>query len=152
MPHVPSDPDFETRCRASFARQPMMATLGIDVQAVEPARVVFGLAHRPELTQQHGFLHAGAVATALDSACGYAAFTLMPADAGVLTIEYKVNLLAPARGPRFTVEGTVVKPGRTIVVAEGRAYEHAEDGSGRRLVATMTATLMTILGRDDVRG
>ena len=74
------------------------------------------------LTQQHGFLHAGMVAMALDSACGYAASTLMPADAGVLTIEYKINLLAPAQGTRFRMEGVVVKPGRTITVAEGRAY------------------------------
>jgi len=147
-----TDPDFERRCRESFARQPMMATLGVAIDSVQPGRVVFTMAHRSELTQQHGFLHAGAVGTALDSACGYAGFTTMPADSGVLTIEYKVNLLAPARGPRFTIEGEVVKPGRTIVVAEGRAYQHDEDGGNRKLVATMTATLMAVSGRDDVKG
>ena len=86
------------------------------------------MAHRADLTQQHGFLHAGIVATGLDSACGYAAFTLMPADAGVLTIEFKVNLLAPARGPQLTFEGTVTKAGRTISVVDGRAWESAGDG------------------------
>ncbi|HYF43815.1 MAG TPA: PaaI family thioesterase, partial [Ramlibacter sp.] len=101
------------------------------------------------LTQQHGFLHAGMVATALDSACGYAGFTLMPAEAGVLTIEYKINLLAPARGERFRMAGTVVKPGRTVTVTEGRAY--ALENGREKLIATVGATLMTILGRDDVK-
>jgi uncharacterized protein (TIGR00369 family) len=93
---TPADPEFADRVRASFARQSVMATLGARLEAVEPGRVVIGMAYRGELTQQHGFIHAGIVATALDSACGYAASTLMPADAAVLTIEFKVNLLAPA--------------------------------------------------------
>lgn len=105
--------------------------------------------HRDDLTQQHGFLHAGVVSTALDSACGYAAFSLMPPEAAVLTIEFKVNLLAPARGPGFRVEAEVTKAGRTISVVDGRALETGLDGE--RLVATMTATIMTVLGRDGVR-
>lgn len=144
------DAAYAERARASFARQQAMATLGVAVEAVEPGRVVLTMQHRPELTQQHGFLHAGMVATALDSASGYAAFTLMPDGAGVLTIEFKINLLAPARGPRFRFEGAVVKPGRTITVTEGRAWQH--DGGEPKLIATMNATLMTISGRDDVRG
>ena len=148
---TPVDPDYERRTRDSFARQPAMVTIGIEIGEIGPGRVVLAMAHRADLTQQHGFQHAGIVATGLDTACGYAAFTLMPAEAGVLTIEFKVNLLAPARGPLLTFEGTVTKPGRTISVVDGRAYESAGSGSERKLVATMTATLMTILGRDDVR-
>jgi uncharacterized protein (TIGR00369 family) len=126
-----------------------MHTIGATLAEIAAGRVVIALPWRQELTQQHGFLHAGIVATALDSACGYAASTLMPADAGVLTIEYKINLLAPARGETFRMEGLVVKPGRTISVTEGRAYALHE---GReKLIATMGATLMTITGRDDVR-
>ncbi|MEO7246383.1 MAG: PaaI family thioesterase, partial [Rubrivivax sp.] len=96
---TPPDADFAARTRASFARQTVMATLGVTLDGVQPGRVALGMSHRADLTQQHGFLHAGIVATALDSACGYAAFTLMPADAAVLTIEFKLNLIAPARGP-----------------------------------------------------
>jgi len=145
----PQDPAFADRVRASFARQGAMATIGAALAEIVPGRVVIALAWAQALTQQHGFLHAGIVATALDSACGYAASTLMPADAGVLTIEYKINLLAPARGESFRMEGLVVKSGRTISVTEGRAYALHE---GReKLIATMGATLMTITGRDDVR-
>ena len=145
------DPNFEQRTRDSFARQPAMATLGVTIESIEAGRVVVALAHRAGLTQQHGFMHAGIVATALDSACGYAAFTLMPADAGVLTIEFKVNLLAPARGPQLRFEGQVTKAGRTISVVEGQAFQSTVGSNERKLVATMTATIMNITGRDDVR-
>jgi uncharacterized protein (TIGR00369 family) len=146
-----ADPAYEQRTRDSFARQPAMATLGATLETVAPGRVVIAMAHRDALTQQHGFIHAGMLSTALDSACGYAAFSLMPADAAVLTIEFKVNLLAPAQGPLFRVEGQVIKPGRTISVVEGRAFQHAADGTAEKLVATMTATVMTVLGRDGLR-
>jgi len=142
----PADPDFAARVHASFARQPAMHTLGATIDAVEPGRVVVAMAHRADLTQQHGYLHAGILSAALDSACGYAAFSLMPADAAVLTIEFKINLLAPARGPRFRFEGAVTKPGRTIGVVEGRAFQLG-DGDAK-LIATMTATVMTVIGRD----
>ena len=142
----PADPGFRQRLHDSFARQGVMQTLGARLEVVEAGRVVIVMAHKPELTQQHGFLHAGIVSTALDSACGYAAFTLMPADAAVLTIEFKVNLLAPARGPWFRIEGLVVKAGRTISVAEGKAWQH-EGGGAETLCATMTATIMTVQGR-----
>jgi uncharacterized protein (TIGR00369 family) len=136
-------PGYEARTRDSFARQAAMAALGIELHGVEPGVVQLQLPHRPDLTQQHGFLHAGIVSTALDSACGYAAFTLMPPEAAVLTIEFKVNLLAPARGPVLRVEGRVVKAGRTISVVDARAVQ----GEDETLVATMTATVMTVLGR-----
>src|SRR6478735_1679527 len=115
-----------------------MATIGATLAEVAPGRVVIELPWQQALTQQHGFLHAGMVATALDSACGYAGFSLMALDAAVLTIEYKINLLAPAQGERFRMEGLVVKPGRTITVTEGRAY--ALDGGKQKLIATMGAT------------
>jgi uncharacterized protein (TIGR00369 family) len=142
---IPADPGYAERVRRSFERQTVMGTLGITLADVAAGRVLLEMPHRADLTQQHGFLHAGVVSTALDSACGYAAFSLMPADAAVLTIEFKVNLVAPARGPRFRFEGAVVKPGRTITVVEGRAIERGD--GGERLVATMTATVMTVLGR-----
>ena len=149
MDREPADADFAARVRASFERQAVMRTLGAALAEVEAGRVVVEMAHRPELSQQHGFLHAGIVSTALDSACGYAAFSLMPADAAVLTIEFKVNLLAPARGPAFSFVGEVVKAGRTISVVEGKAWQ--DDGTKQTLVATMSATVMTVLGRSDLR-
>ena len=147
---VVRSPDFERRVRDSFARQGVMGTLGATLQRVEPGEVEIALDWAPGLTQQHGFLHAGVVSTALDSACGYAGFTLMAPDAAVLTIEFKVNLLAPARGQHFRMVGRVVKPGRTITVTEGQAF--AIDDGRETLVATMGATLMAITGRADVQG
>ena len=145
----PPDPGFAGRVRASYERQDAMRTIGATLAVVEPGRVVIELPWAKALTQQHGFLHAGIVAAALDSACGYAAFSLMNADAAVLTIEYKINLMAPAKGERFRMEGLVVKPGRTITVAEGRAF--AIDGGQDKLIATMSATLMAVVGRDGVK-
>jgi uncharacterized protein (TIGR00369 family) len=139
---------LQQRVRASFARQAAMTTLGAALGEVAPGRVSVLLTHRAALTQQHGYLHAGMVAAALDTACGYAAFSLMPADAAVLTIEFKINLLAPAKGPRFRFEGVVVKPGRSISVVDGRALQFGGDGEGEeKLIATMTATVMSIVGR-----
>jgi uncharacterized protein (TIGR00369 family) len=142
----PADPQFADRVRASFERQAVMGLIGARLDAVEPGVVSITLQHDPRLTQQHGFLHAGIVATALDSACGYAAFSLMAADAAVLTIEFKLNLLAPARGPAFRFEGRVVKAGRTISVVDGRAVQGDGD-----LFATMTATIMTVHGRAGIQ-
>ena len=145
------DADFEERVRASFERQNAMRTLGAELTLVRPGTIEIEMPFSESLTQQHGFLHAGVISTALDSACGYAAFSLMPEDAGVLTIEFKVNLLAPGRGDRFVFRGSVTKPGRTIVVADGQAYAFASDGEAR-LIATMTGTMMRISGRDGVIG
>ena len=146
---VPKDPDFAARVRASFARQGAMATLGASLASVDAGCVVLELPWAQALTQQHGFLHAGMVATALDSACGYAAFTLMPVEAAVLTIEYKINLLAPAKGALFRMVGEVVKPGRTISVVDGRAYA-VEDGQ-QKLIATMTCTVMSVYDKPGVQ-
>jgi len=128
-----------------------MATLGARLGRIEPGRVDVLMDHRADLTQQHGFVHAGILAAALDSACGYAAFTLMPEGASVLTIEFKINLMAPARGPHLRFEGVVAKAGRTISVVEGRALQFDAEGGEAVLAATMTATMMTVIGRDRVR-
>lgn len=146
----PRDPDYEQRVRASFARQAAMRTLGATLVAVRPGQVEITLPWAEPLTQQHGFLHAGMVSTALDSACGYAGFSLMPTDAAVLTIEFKINLLAPAQGERFRMLGTVIKPGRTVTVCEGQAY--AIDGGREKLIATMGCTLMAVIGREGIAG
>jgi uncharacterized protein (TIGR00369 family) len=143
--------DFEERVRASFARQQVMATLGAELTVVTPGTIEIEMPFSPTLTQQHGFLHAGIISTALDSACGYAAFSLMPDNAGVLTIEFKVNLLAPGKGERFLFRGNVTKPGRTIIVADGQAYAFGADGEAK-LIATMTGTMMTITGRQGIEG
>ena len=145
----PKDPDYAARVRASFDRQAAMQTIGATLTSVTPGVVVIELPWARELTQQHGFLHAGMVATALDSACGYAAFSLMPVGAAVLTIEYKINLLAPAKGQRFRMVGEVIKPGRTITVAEGKGY--AVDAGGEKLIATVSCTLMAVVGRDEIQ-
>lgn len=137
--------DFEQRVRESFALQGAMQTLGAELSRIETGAVDICLDWAAGLTQQHGFLHAGMVSTALDSACGYAGLTQMPAGAAVLTIEFKINLLAPAKGQRFRMEGRVIKPGRTIVVTEGRAY--AIDNGQEKLIATMGCTLMAVQGR-----
>jgi uncharacterized protein (TIGR00369 family) len=144
-------PDFDERVRSSFARQQVMATLGAELTVVTPGTIEIEMPFSPSLTQQHGFLHAGIISTALDSACGYAAFSLMPENAGVLTIEFKVNLLAPGKGERFLFRGNVTKPGRTIIVADGQAYAFGTDGEAK-LIATMTGTMMTITGRESVQG
>jgi uncharacterized protein (TIGR00369 family) len=135
----------EERVRASFARQGLLATLGARVTRVAPGEVDVEIAFDERLTQQHGYLHAGALTTALDSACGYAALTLMPEETAVLTVEFKVNLLAPAAGERFLARGRVVRAGRTLTVCRGDAV--AFDGDEERHVATMTATMMGLGSR-----
>ena len=143
--------DYEGRVRASFSRQKIMETIGAELTRVSAGTVEIELPYSADLTQQHGFLHAGIISTALDSACGYAALSIMPASAAVLTIEFKVNLLAPGKGVRFLFRGSVTKPGRTIVVADGQAYAIGADDEAK-LIATMTGTMMTILGREGMEG
>lgn len=142
--------DSLQRVRDSFALQGAMSTLGAQLTHLAPGAVDISFDWAPGLTQQHGFIHAGMLSAALDSACGYAGFSLMPEDAGVLTIEFKINLLAPAQGQRFRCEGRVLKPGRTIVLAEGRAF--AIDGGQEKLCATMHCTLMAVQGRQGIAG
>ncbi|KGD86554.1 MULTISPECIES: PaaI family thioesterase [Rhizobium/Agrobacterium group] len=142
--------DFRERVRHSFGRQGAMAMLGAELTRVEPAMVEIELPFDAKLTQQHGFLHAGVISAALDSACGYAAYTVIEPEASILTIEFKVNLMSPGRGERFLFRGEITKPGSTIIVADGRAYAIG-DGPAK-LIASMTGTMMVIRGREDVMG
>lgn len=157
MPHVtsntharrfePAFAGYATRVRESFARQGAMALIGAELLAVEPGYCAIGLVPRPEVSQQHGYVHAGIVSAIVDSAGGYAGFTLFPENASVLTVEFKLNLLAPAGGDRLVAEGFVVKPGRTLAITRGEV--HAEHGSKRTLVALMQQTLMVMHGKSD---
>lgn len=151
MANVVPIPGFEERVRNSFARQQVMKTIGAKLTRIEPGIAEIELPFSQALTQQHGFLHAGIIATALDSACGYAALSGMPADAGVLSIEFKVNLLAPGKGERFMLRGAVTKPGRTIVVTDGQAFALSTDAAPK-LIATMTGTMMVVTNREGIEG
>jgi uncharacterized protein (TIGR00369 family) len=145
MPFEPKDPNWEQRVRASFGRQRMLVTIGAALERLEPGEVDVRVPFREALSQQHGFMHAGAVTTAVDTACGFAALSLMPEGAGVLTIEFKVSLLAPAKGDAIVARGRVVKPGRNVTFCEGKVI--ALEGAAERLVATMSATMLTVQGR-----
>ena len=143
-------PEFADRVRRSFGRQRLMAMLGATLERVVPGEVDVRLPFRDELTQQHGFLHAGAVTSVVDTACGYAALSLMPLGAAVLTVEFKVNLLAPAKGESFVARARVLRAGRTVTVCQGEVF--ALDRGDEKLVAVMTATLMAVRRLARVRG
>jgi len=144
----PANENFETRVRESFSRQEVMKTVNASILNVQAGEVELEFPFQANLTQQHGFIHAGIVSTVLDSACGYAAFSLMPKDAEVLTIEFKINLLSPAKGACFRAIGSVKKPGRNITVTEGELFA-CQDGK-EKLVATMVGTIMSVYNREDV--
>jgi uncharacterized protein (TIGR00369 family) len=139
MTHPEPGKAMVARVQASVERQGMMATLGVEVIAIERGRVEMALRYDDRFTQQDGFLHAGAVASVLDSACGYAAYTVMPPDASVLTVTYTINLLAPAAGQRFTMTGQVLRAGRTLIVCRGQAFADGADRPFAAMQATMTA-------------
>jgi uncharacterized protein (TIGR00369 family) len=144
------DPDFEERVRASFARQKLMSTIGAELTRVAPGEAEITLPYRDDLTQQHGFIHAGIVATLADTACGYAAFSLMPADAAILTVEYKINLMSPVTGERLIARGRVLRPGRTLTVCAGEVIAYRQ-GKGKT-VATMLATMMALPNQEGLEG
>jgi uncharacterized protein (TIGR00369 family) len=139
----PLNPSFADDVAASFAQQPIMNLIGARLLTVEPGMVEITLPYRADLTQQNGYLHAGVVTTIADSACGYAAMSLMPAEAGVLSVEFKVNLLRPARGQSFLARAEVIKAGRTLTVVRADVFALAEDAE-RKLVATMQGTMMSL--------
>lgn len=143
---TPADDAFEQRVRTSFARQRVMTTIGATLLTVAPGEVVIELPFRDDLTQQHGFLHAAIITAIVDSACGYAAYSLMAPDAAVLTVEYKVNFLAPAAGHKFIAYGRVAKAGRALTVTTGDVV--AETDAGPKPIATMLATMMAAGGRE----
>ena len=136
------DPRAEARCRASFARQQAMATIGATIESVAAGEVELAMPFDQRFTQQHGFIHAGIVTMLCDTACGFAALSLMPDDAAVLTTEFKVNLLSPARGERFIAHGRVVRPGKKLMVCLGEVF--AEEAGKRKQVALMTASMMVM--------
>jgi uncharacterized protein (TIGR00369 family) len=144
---MPKNPDFEARVRDSFSRQGAMALIGAEITHVAPGACDIAVDFRPELGQQHGFFHGGIVGAIADSAGGYAGFSLMPADATVLTVEYKINLLAPSQGTRLIARGRVTKPGRTLTITHVDVVV-VRDGH-EHIVATMLQTLMTMAGRED---
>jgi uncharacterized protein (TIGR00369 family) len=175
MTFAPRDPDFERRVRASFARQGVMRTLGAALARVAPGEVDLRFPFADALTQQHGLLHAGVTTTAVDTACGYAALSLMAPGADVVSVEFTVHLLAPARGAWFRAAGRVVRAGRTLTVVRGelRAFD-AFDGDGAggqadprdadprdaspggaavpaggRVVAMLTGTMMAVRDRPE---
>lgn len=145
----PKSTDYTAKVLGSFSRQPAMHSLGVEVSGLEPGRIELTMPYKADFTQQHGFVHAGIISTALDSACAYAAFSLMEDDAAVLTVEFKINLIAPADGERFIFRAEVVKPGRTLTVVNGTAYA-VKDGS-EKAVAMMTGTIMAIIGRSEIK-
>lgn len=148
QPFQPRDPNFRQRISSSFEQQQVMQTLHAELCSVEPGIVRIELPYQASLTQQHGFLHAGIITTIIDSACGYAAFSLMPADAEVLSVEFKINLMAPAKGERLIAIGKVIKPGRTLTVVHGDAYMLI-DGK-QKPVTHMVGTMMCLRGREDL--
>jgi uncharacterized protein (TIGR00369 family) len=148
MPPQPEIPPYESRVRASFAKQGLMTTLGATLVHVAPGHVEIALHPTPAISQQHGFVHAGAIGAIADSAAGYAALSLMPAGRGVLTAEFKINLLAPAIGDRIVARGKVVKAGRTLTLAQTEVF--AESGGQEKLIALLTATMMALEGREGV--
>jgi uncharacterized protein (TIGR00369 family) len=141
--NAPADPDFAARVRASFGRQKAMALIGASLTSVTPGAVEIALPFREDLTQQKGFVHGGIIGMIADTACGYAAYSLMPADSSLVTVEYKINILAPATSS-LNVRGEVVKAGRTLTITRGEVY--AQDG---KHIATMQQTLMMLAGRPD---
>ena len=141
--NAPADPNFAVRIRASFGRQKAMSLIGASLTVVEPGQVEVALPYRDDLTQQKGFIHGGIIGMIADTACGYAAYSLMPADCSLVTVEYKINILAPARAS-LVARGEIVRAGRTLTVTRGEVY--SEDG---KHVASMQQTLMMLSGTPD---
>jgi uncharacterized protein (TIGR00369 family) len=143
----PINPSFAEEVRDSFAQQAIMNLIGARLSLVEPGVIEITLPYRADLTQQHGYLHAGVVTTIADSACGYAAYSLMPAGSEVLSVEFKVNLLRPAQGATFVARAEVIKAGRTLTVVGADVFGIAENGD-KELVATMQGTMIALRQRE----
>lgn len=151
MTFTPQDPDFAARIAASFARQGALALIGAELQEVQPGEVTIALPIRPDLCQHHGYVHAGIVTTIVDTACGYAAMSLLPAGSTIVSIEFKLNLLAPATGTALVARGQVKRAGRTIIVCTGDVFAQSNDRD-ERLVATMLGTMMPLADRPELLG
>jgi len=146
----PANPDFEQAVRESFARQGIMGHIGARLGVIRPGYVEIIVPYSDDLSQQHGFFHGGIVGAIADSAGGYAAFSLMGAGDGVLTVEYKINLVAPADGDTLIARADVVRPGRTLTVSQAQVFVIKD--SQETLCGIMQQTLMRIVGRPDVTG
>ncbi len=146
-PFTPRDPAYQERVRASFARQQFMGLLGAELTALTPGLCEIRLAYRPELSQQHGYFHAGVIGTLADNACGYSAYSLMPADWSILTVEYKLNLIAPGDGDLLLARGQVVKAGRTLTICRSDVLVFR--GGDETLCAVSQQTLMGLAGKPD---
>ena len=147
---IPPDPRYAARVQASFDRQAAMRTIGARITRLEPGRVDVHLPYREDLTQQHGFIHGGITGMIADSACGYAGYSLMPADASVLTVEYKINMLSPGQGEALIARAWVLKPGKTLVITQCEVF--AVQNGAEKLCAVMLQTLMVMHGRSDHAG
>lgn len=141
--------EYKQKVIESFNRQEIMKTLNASILSIQPGIIELEFPYQAHLTQQHGFIHAGIVSTVLDSACGYAAFSLMPENAAVLTIEFKVNFLSPAKGERFIAIGKVKKPGKNITVTEGELFSYIE--GKKKSVAIMVGTIMSVYDRKGIK-
>ena len=144
-----SSPDFEARCRSSFEKQRFMSTLGAQLVAIRPGEAIIELPFGSHLTQQHGFLHAGAVTSIVDSACGYAALSVMPEGAAVLSVEFKINLMKPAAGSVFRATGKVLKSGKSLTVCSGTVEANNENEWST--IAVMQATMMALTDRKNLK-
>lgn len=147
MAFSPRNPDWERRCRDSFARQQYMTLVGAEMVSIAPGRCTIAVRMKPELTQQRGFLHGGVTAAIADTAAGFAAYSLMPAGSSPLTVEFKINLVAPAAGERFVASANVVRPGKTLTVVETDVS--AETNGEIKTVAKMLATLICLENTSD---
>ena len=141
--HQPRNPSFAEEIKQSFAKQTIMSLIGAELSRVEPGIVEITLPYRADLAQHHGFLHAGIVTTIADSACGYAAYSLMPPKSEILSVEFKVNLLRPAKGEVFLAAAEVIKSGKTLTVARADVFG-LDQGGRRELIATMLGTMMCL--------
>lgn len=146
-PFEAQDPDYAERVRGSFARQAFMGYLGAELHTLRPGYCEIHLPYRKELSQQHGYFHGGILATLADNAAGYASYTLMPADASILTVEFKINILAPGDGSLLASRATVIKPGRTLTVTRSEVF--VVKAGRETLCAAALVTLMTLAGRAD---
>jgi len=144
MTPQPLNFSFAEDIRRSFSRQAIMRLIGAELGRIEPGVVEIALPYRTELTQQNGYMHAGVVTTIADSACGYAAYSLMPADSEVLSVEFKVNLLRPAKGDRFLAHAEVIKPGKTLTVVKADVFGVSGEAGNQILVASMLATMFCV--------
>ena len=146
QPFNSPNPNYEKQIKTGFAQQTVMKTVGAQLKRIAPGQVEIELDFREDLTQQHGYLHAGIVTIIADSACGFAAYSLMPENPGVLTVEYKVNFISPARGEKFIATVRVIKPGRTLTVCVGEVL--AIGGEAKQTIAVIQATMMRLAGED----